>query len=264
MLEISSRASLLALALCLATVTTNQTALAAEYRESDVQSALHGLASQDREQRASAAFKLTEMGSAAVSAIPALIDVLQTDESMQVRGEAAKALGNIGSAADVAVPALITFLQGSEGGYERTYAATALGDIAKEPEQAVPVLIEALQHDQEPVVRELAARSLGGFGLQAAEGIPALVEAIQIGNKDLREAAACGLEKIPGRMQDLDMLISLLGDEIDSARIAGAKSIGAMGSKAQTAIPALERLLKDDNSSVRDAAQQAIQQIKTN
>lgn len=233
-------------------------AFAGEYREADVQAAVKALASKDQYERKSAAFKLTEMGTAAATAVPTLIEIVQTDETMTVRGEAAKALGNIGAAAEPAVPALIAFLQSEEGGYERTYAASALGGIGKKPEQAVPALINALQHDQEPVVRELAARALGDFGAQAGDAIPALVEAIRTGDKDLRTAAASGLAKIPARAADVPILIALLGDEIDSARLAAAKSLGGLGAHASDAVPALSKLLSDKDAGVRAAAADAL------
>lgn len=233
-------------------------AFAGEYREADVQAAIKALASKDQSERKSAAFKLTEMGTAATSAVPTLIEIVQTDDTMSVRGEAAKALGNIGAGAEPAVPALIAFLQSKDGGYERTYAASALGGIGKKPEQAVPALINALQHDQEPVVRELAARALGDFGSQAGDAIPALVEAIRTGDKDLRTAAAYGLAKIPARSSDAPVLIALLGDEIDSARLAAAKSLGGLGSDASDAVPALAKLLTDKDATVRGAAADAL------
>ncbi len=251
-------AAVLALSLCLLN-TAN--AIAGEYRESDVQAALKQLASSDRYERKSAAFRLTEMGPAAVNAIPALIEILQSDDSMQVRGEVAHALGNIGPAASAAVPALITFLQSDEGGYERTYAASALGDIGKMPEQAVPALINALQHDPEPVVKQLAARALGDFGARAASAVPALVESIKNGDKDLRTAAASGLETIPAPKSQVAELTQLLSDEIDTARLAAAKSLAGLGPEAVSAVPALCGLLQDKNTSVKVAAIAALGSI---
>lgn len=247
-----------ALSFCLFSTTT---AIAGEYREADVQAALKQLASADRYERKSAAFRLTEMGPAAVNAIPALIEVLQSDESMQVRGEVAHALGNIGPAASAAVPALIGFLQSEEGGYERTYAASALGDIGKMPEQAVPALINALQHDREPVVKQLAARALGDFGAGAASAVPVLVESIKNGDKDLRTAAACGLEGIPAPQGEVAELTRLLSDEIDSARLAAAKSLGGLGPEAVAAVPSLCGLLTDKNANVKVAAINALGSI---
>ncbi|MBX9666512.1 MAG: HEAT repeat domain-containing protein [Candidatus Obscuribacterales bacterium] len=257
-ISMSGNGALAALLALSFSVLCTSSAFAGDYREADVQAALKQLGSLDKYERKSAAFHLTEMGPAAVIAIPALIEVLQRDESMQVRGEVAHALGNIGPAASAAVPALITFLQSEEGGYERTYAASALGDIGKMPEQAVPALINALQHDQEPVVKQLAARALGDFGAGAASAVPALVDSIKNGDKDLRTAAACGLETIPAPQSEVAEITKLLSDEIDSARLAAAKSLAGLGPEAGTAVPALCALLADKNTSVKIAAINAL------
>lgn len=250
-------AATLALSLLLST----GAALAGNYREADVQAEIKRLADQDDGTRKSAAFHLSEMGAAAKSAVPALTEIVQSDVSMSARGEASHALGNIGPAAEDAVPAIIGFLQNLDGGYERTYAASALGDIHCKPEQAVPALMNALKNDKEPVVRQLAARALGGFGAQAGEAIPLLADSIKNGDKDLREAAAYGLQSIPATSKDLSTLTSLLSDEIDSARIAAAKSIGGMGSEAVAAVPDLVKLLTDSSADVKCAAANALGMI---
>lgn len=236
--------------------------VAGEYREADVQDAVKGMSSLDQYERKSAAYKLTEMGAAAASALPVLKTAVASDESMSVRGEAAKALGNIGAAAEPAVPAIIAFLQDPDGGYDRAYAATALGDIARQPETSVPALLQALEKDIEPVVRQLAARALGAFKADAGVAVPALVKALQAGNKDVRDAAADGLSRIPARGRDVEILIPLLKDEIDSARLAACKSLGLCGQEAAKALPALETLTTDANAEVKEAAKAAIKGIK--
>jgi HEAT repeat protein len=240
------------------------TALAAEYRQSDVDRAVKQLDSADQSARTSAAYHLSEMGPAAKYAVPRLIELLNSDPSMGVRGESANALSKIGPDAEAAVPSLIAFLNNKDGGYERTYAASALGWIGRYPEQAVPALINAIQHDEEPVVRQLAARSIGEFGANARPAIPVLIEAIKDGDKDMREAAAYGLRTIPATASDVPALTALMGDDINSAREAAAKSIGGAGSEAIGAIPTLQKLLKDQDDSVREAATASLRAIDPN
>jgi HEAT repeat protein len=225
-----------------------------QYRQADVEAAIKALSSSDAGDRKSAGYHLSEMGAIAKDAVPSLINVLTNDTNPDVKGEACNALGHIGADAAPAIPAVIAFLQSSDGGYERTYAASALGDIGKQPEQTVPILITALQTDPEPVVRQMSARALGNFGADAKSAVPALIETIKTGNKDLRESAANGLERIPGAAKDVPALTALLSDDIDSARIAAAKSIGGAGSEAVGAVPQLIVLLTDKNVNVRSAA----------
>ncbi|MBS2001820.1 MAG: HEAT repeat domain-containing protein [Candidatus Obscuribacterales bacterium] len=234
---------------------------AEQFRAADVQAAIKGLSSRDDSDRKSAAYHLSEMGAVAKDAVPALIAVLQNDTSANVKGETCNALGHIGPDAAPAIPAIIAFLQSADGGYERTYAASALGNIGKQPEQAVPVLIATVQGDSEPVVRQLAARALASFGVDAKSAVPVLIESIKTGGKEMREAAACGLEQIPCSPKDVPALTELLSDEIDSARGAAAKSIGGAGSEAVGAVPKLIALLKDNNEHVRAMAASGLGEI---
>lgn len=247
----SQRTKLLAFVVLLATACSNT--MAAQYRQSDIDSAVKSLAGTESE-RYSALNRITEMGPEAKDAVPRLIELLQVEPSMQIRGECAKALGNIGPAAGTAIPALVAFLQYPAGGYERAYVPTALGEIGQQPGVCVPVLIESLQHDAEPVVRQLSARALGDFGGAASEAVPALISAIKEGDKELREAAADALKDIPGRSADVPALIAMLSDPIDVARIAAARAVGGAGSEGVAAIPTLIQLLDDHNVSVRRAA----------
>jgi HEAT repeat protein len=113
------------------------------------------------------------------------------------------------------------------------------------------------------VVRQLSARALGNFGAQASDAVPSLVDAIKNGDKDLRNAAADGLAKIPAKAENSASLTELLGDEIDSARMAAAKSLGGLGEGAVAALPTLEKLSKEDkNDAVREAAAHAVRSIK--
>lgn len=53
-----------------------------------------------------------------------------------------------------------------------------------------------------------------------------------------------------------------LGDKSPEKRLRAAKELANMGSAAKSALPALERASKDENSQVSDAAKQAIAAIR--
>ena len=120
----------LSLSLLIASVYCCQNAQAEQYRQADVQAAIKELSSEDQWARKSAGFHLSEMGPTAKDAVPALTQVLLSDNFAGAKGEASNALGHIGPDAAPAIPALIAFLHSADGGYERTYAASALGSIA--------------------------------------------------------------------------------------------------------------------------------------
>lgn len=227
----------------------------AEYRPTDIQECIQALYSNDQEDRAAAGERLSEMGAEAKSAVPRLIEILESDPIMSVRGEAAKALGNIGKPAAVAVPALIAFVKNLDGGIESAYAATALGNIGAQPETSVPALTAVLQsEDAHPTVRQLAARALGDFGAQASPAVPALIAAIKTGNKELRDAAASALIRIPASARDVPALTEMLTDDITVARAAAVKALAGAGSEAAGAVPTLIKMLTDSDNEVRSAA----------
>ena len=108
--------------------------------------------------RSFAADALSEIGTEARVAIPALIEALK-DQDRFVRISAAKGLGKMGTEAKAAVPPLIELLKDSEP-LVRANAAEALGRMGAEAKTAILALTE-LQKDQAPVVRLAAAGALG-------------------------------------------------------------------------------------------------------
>jgi HEAT repeat protein len=122
---------------------------------------LHGKYSSAEEERRLAAALLGEIGKAAQSAVPVLLDVLH-DDSRPVRVNTAWALGQIGD--DTAVPGLIDALRDQERDVRKA-AATALGQIRNA--DAVPALINAL-HDRESSVRQATAEALKRIGTPEA------------------------------------------------------------------------------------------------
>jgi len=243
---------------------------AAEYRRSDVEAQIKHLSSDDESTRKEAIERLGNMKSEAKDAIPKLIEILQSDPSILVRGETAYALGKMGPDSEVAIPQLLRSLKRKEKlqkgyesfeGWERHFAALALGKLGKKPDLVVPALGDALQHDENSEVRENAAEGLKHFGPLAQEAVPALIKAIKEDNERVRYEACHALEEIGGRPEDVPALTGLLSDEIDDARAAGARALGAAGAQAVQAVPNLIKLLNDKNESTRREAAIALGSI---
>lgn len=57
-------------------------------------------------------------------------------------------------------------------------------------------------------------------------------------------------------------LIEQLAAKDFRARAVAARSLGRMGAKAESAIPALEKLLEDEHPKVRELAQEALDKIR--
>lgn len=91
-----------------------------------------------------------------VATLENLIENLQ-DTNQVVRIYAATVLGSMGEDAEAAVPALVDLLQ-SEDAQDRRLAALTLGEIASE--EAIPALCDAVDDDDEGVA-EMAEWALG-------------------------------------------------------------------------------------------------------
>ena len=114
-----------------------------------------------------------------------LTQMLQSEDSVkQVQG--AFGLSQLGSQAKDAAPALVVALKNRHTSV-REHAALALGNISPEAEVAVPALTEALR-DSEMTVRRQAAIALGRLGPEARSALPALEKASRDPDRLVREA----------------------------------------------------------------------------
>lgn len=184
-----------------------------------------------------AAFAVGVIGAEARAAVPRLARLMLDHPSREIRNEAALALSKMDPASEDAVAELARALKDPEPAV-RMNATRALFRLRAAARPAVPALIESLNDVENHTnldtfthtVRELMARALGRASAGTAEGVPALTAFL--------EAA-------------------------DSAelRIAAAHALGEVGAEARPAAPGLRNLLRDANSSVREAAAEALELI---
>jgi HEAT repeat protein len=173
----------------------------------------------------------------------------------------------------------------------RLAAARALADQGGDAADAVAGLADAAG-DTNPAVRELAITTLGRIGPEAREALPALERALRDENSSVRTAAALAIDSInPSSQLHLPVLIeslragdgpvflavgqmgergawavptlkALLSDRRSSIRALAAKALGGIGPAAREAERGLQQCLRDDEPSVRKAAQNALRQIR--
>lgn len=111
-------------------------------------------------------------------AVATLVEVLRSERRWgQDAVMAAGVLGHIGPAAKSAVPALVQVIESSK--YSTKWAATwALGQMGEAAAEAIPALIQILPgEDDAPRSTKCAALALGMMGTQAAAAIPAMEKA---------------------------------------------------------------------------------------
>jgi HEAT repeat protein len=161
--------------------------------------------------------------------LPEGVGELLSHKSPGARQGALFALGECGTLAEPVIPKIIAAL-GDKHLLARIHAAVALGKINRRPDLVVPALAKALG-DPKPSVFCAAASALGNFGSAASVAVPRLVE--------------------------------LLSSRISAVRVETATALGKIGPAARAAIPALTKLSRDENVSVRQAAQKALDSIRS-
>jgi HEAT repeat protein len=157
----------------------------------DIPRLVAALDSPDGYVAAFAAWSLGNLRAQARDAVPALVRVLDRDDTAVV---AAGALARIGPAAGDAVPSLVAAL-GSPNSGRRWRAARTLGRIGPVAEAAVPALAAALG-DPDAWVRANAAKALGRMGIAARAAAPALQRATGDPDRGVRREARHALDRL--------------------------------------------------------------------
>jgi HEAT repeat protein len=173
--------------------------------------------------------------------------------------QAVKALSSMGL---WVAPALID-ATGDDHPEVRRGAAQALQKIGA---PIIPFWIKALKHEKSSV-REAAARGLYGLAAKAQKAIPALTDAMRDSDAFVRQWVATALEKLaqsfgPILKVAVTGLVELLKDADFMVREWAAHALGSIGLAAESALPALEMAQQDEESSVKEAAAQAVKQIQ--
>ena len=213
-----------------------------------------------------------QIGPGAKEAVPQVAKRLEA-ESQFDRAAAARALGLIGPEARAAVTALKKRL-GDERKNVRVWAAFALARITGESKPQVALLIELWNEERGPFGSDLArydvAQALELLGAEAAPARDLLLKAVldEKTAAGTRAHAARALGHLPG---DADVivpkLVKLLGRKAEGYRRKdncrdACEALGLLGPKAKAAVPALRRLLEDDENEVAEMAARALEKIE--
>jgi HEAT repeat protein len=207
------------------------------------------------------------------------------------------ALGNMGRAAAIAIPKLQTLFYDNECAV-RIFAARAVWQITEDPRLVVPVLKNVLRDgavqptfefdwgygipdplawtyrtERSPAFyrtdelncQEAAAYLLGEIGPEAKEAMSVLEAAPVVEDtlfQLLLARARCRIGK------NNAVFLSLLLNKLD-ARVGlkpicvpAAYFLGELGADAESAIPKLDELLKDENPAIRTTAEHALMRIR--
>jgi HEAT repeat protein len=209
------------------------------------------------------------LGKVGLDAMPALLDATKSKESI-VRAGVAEALGELGARfltsrvsaggagpAQKIVPILSALLKDADDDV-RYRTAAALKALGAQAAPAVPVLVAALK-DKKRDVRNQSAQALGRIGSAA---VPALVEAVA--DKDACAWALKALASIGGNAKEsVAVVVKALASDNADIRYEAIWVLAGLGADAQSGVPALEKIAKEDASPVnRSRATRALAAIK--
>ena len=117
--------------------------------------------------------------------------------------------------------------------------------------------------DEDPTLRMAAARRIGLEGPDAASAAPALVARLEDADPMVRAMAAAALGKVGADDASVvGALVACFDDGAFPVRFWAAESLGRLPRAGHGALPALERLQRDEHKAVRGAASLAAARIR--
>jgi HEAT repeat protein len=174
-----------------------------------------------------------ELASRGARVVPKLIAELKRQGNHPAKSAAAEVLVMLGPAAREALPAL-TQVAEDLSWPDRYLAVRALGEIPASSEKAIQVLIQRLENDPEERVRAAAARSLGKISAKVPESRPKILPA----------------------------LLAATGDSDPTVIAEVAEALGLAGHDSPEVRKALEKLAGAQDFVVRQAAEEALKNLK--
>ena len=184
---------------------------------------------------------------------------LLRSENELIRVSAAKALMEMGRDAKPAEAGLAEALR-DPNTQVRTYAVSAVSHIGGST-LAIPALVE-LVPDEDFRIGDVAMQALAQIGAGAEDAAPALVERLSDGGAAgvhaTRALVSIGTEKA------VVAVCRALSSGSATARRRAAEVLAQIGPKAEDALPALKKLMDDENEDkqVRAAAAEALLKIQ--
>lgn len=229
------------------------------------------LVHQDKYVRRQAVWALGKLGPLARPALGDLCKALRDLDPRTASG-AAQALGNMGADGADAVPPLAEAMRGTNIVLCRL-AAKALSQIGP---PALATLIAHLQHN-DPFVRGESAMAIGWMGTVARPAVPFLAQIVRGPRSSLTRTPAPVIT--PGPACDDEMPYALADSRAitppqspppnpdvvtseEACRVAAAQALGRIGSPATPALAELQDAIRFGPEALRQAALQAIRQIR--
>jgi HEAT repeat protein len=218
-----------------------------------------------------AAFAVRRIGRFAESAVPELIEVLDSLEKAQPGSARARserydkqydvafALGGIGARANAAVPALTLLLSSREATVRRA-AASALGEIGRGAKRSLPMLVSTMG-DGSPDVRVAAALASWRVGRHSQRPVDVIADVIEHASPSdawiLDFALTAAKELGPDAKALRHVLVKFLEDPDNDISVSAIEALYSVSPSAREVREAARRMLKDKSTLPRVRARLA-------
>ncbi len=194
------------------------------------------------------------------------------DEAAKVRSEGVSGLRRVAESDGSTIPQLVKALDHKEENVRRGAAsAFAAHEIGLAASDGIPSLIRLLGDDVIEV-RRTAAYALGRIGPPGKDAIPALIDRLDDPNAEVRMYVAAALARVDTSGRTLDRAFPLLLEALKAPQEWAAKyeaklalvSLQSVESAemATRVVAALEGLLEDDDSYIRNHAEQSLEKLR--
>ena len=224
-----------------------------------VDTLIFALQRQEMGLRRSAAIAVSEIGTPAKSAAPALIKLLKTGRNAecrtgpffqiavpQRRNTAIMGLQELGPDAKAAVPVLMQMLS-SVNNERKREMLVCLAKIGPSARASIP-LVRTLMNNEK--LKYVAGPALLGIDPQNKAALVLLNKVLAEQDKKTCKEVLTAFDDIGSKSAIfLPSLVKILANENETVRILATRFLGRMGAKAEAAIPVLEKLLTKPQES---------------
>jgi HEAT repeat protein len=141
----------------------------------------------------------------------------------------------------------------------------ALTQIGPDAKAAIPAAVKRLKSPNS-MVQYTALHLLGAMGKAAKDAVPAIEKAYQGQDEFGKAVAAWALVSIDPNSENINRavpwMIKALGHERPEVRVHAAQMLGKIGKGNSEVMAALDAAAKDEEESVRKAAETALSALK--